>query len=453
VNWLTSNEYSVGEGVPGLVRPYLLDGLHLLALRLTKGSDVGSIRPLRITYAAKAPMIPIKLTAVAANNDMGVMAFVLGEARAVPKNYLSLELNEARINWFNASSNYNSVVTQAADEAGGQGFVTEYSRETTALTNVVFGPADETSWQAVRATSYATLGAAFLGVFYQWGQWDGFWDAVRETVTLPSGVGFSDLQSCPNCYADKLEFSPTEFFAAVDKSVLQPMRDMQALLDRSAHVTRLYTTMSAAEMTADPLFSFNADLGPVSNVHTATRVIECNPSLTQFEAPWRIELPQGDTVRGLGSSLIWPGFTDQPANSRITRVSESGSGVVVEDNGEAISRALADYNSSVPTPAGMGGSGSSSGGAGGGSLGGSRSGGSPGAGGIAPGAGGKAPGSGGSMGGSGARASGGEETDPPDVQASGSGCSMHRSPPSRLSALIGLSALLLAKRRRRAPRR
>ena len=29
-----------------------------------------------------------------------------------------LELNEARINWFNASSNYNSVVTEAANDAG-----------------------------------------------------------------------------------------------------------------------------------------------------------------------------------------------------------------------------------------------------------------------------------------------------------------------------------------------
>ena len=31
--------------------------MYLLALRLTKGSDIGSIRPLRLTYAAAAPMI------------------------------------------------------------------------------------------------------------------------------------------------------------------------------------------------------------------------------------------------------------------------------------------------------------------------------------------------------------------------------------------------------------
>ena len=55
------------------------------------------------------------------------MTWLLSDARAVPMNYNALELNEARINWFNASSNYNDVVTAAANDAGGQGFVTEFA--------------------------------------------------------------------------------------------------------------------------------------------------------------------------------------------------------------------------------------------------------------------------------------------------------------------------------------
>ena len=92
----------------------------------------------------------MKLTAVAANDDMGVLTWVLGSARAVPANYLSLELNEARINWFNAASNYNSVVTAAANDAGGQGFVTELAGSTRTLADRIWTPADANNWYRLK---------------------------------------------------------------------------------------------------------------------------------------------------------------------------------------------------------------------------------------------------------------------------------------------------------------
>src|SRR5687768_15266856 len=46
VIWLGDNGYDVPPGSPALLAPYLEDGLYLLALRLTKGSDAGSIRPI-----------------------------------------------------------------------------------------------------------------------------------------------------------------------------------------------------------------------------------------------------------------------------------------------------------------------------------------------------------------------------------------------------------------------
>ncbi|HWA72108.1 MAG TPA: DUF2330 domain-containing protein [Polyangiaceae bacterium] len=351
VKWLTDNAYSVGEGAPGLIRPYLQDGLHLLALKLTKGSDVGSIRPLMLTYDAKSPMIPIKLTAVAANDDMGVMTWLLGSARGVPQNYRSLELNEARINWFNANSNYNAVVTTAADEAGGQGFVTEYAAKSSALAGTVWGPSDEQRWQSLRSNTFASFSQLFESVFVQWGQWDGFWDAARATITLPAGVAFSDFQSCPSCYEGQIQVAPSAFFDAIESNVIEPMRAVEQLFSRSAYVTRLYSTLSAAEMTVDPAFTFNPSLSDVSNLHNAKRVIECNPLLEQFEAPWRIELPQGGVIRGTGSQVgTWPGFEDQPSNSRISQVSASGSGKVLEDNTAEIQLALDDYNSTFAPP-------------------------------------------------------------------------------------------------------
>ena len=92
-------------------------------------------------------MIPIKLTAVAANEDMGVMTWVLGPERAVPVNYKSLELNDSLINWFSANTNYNDVVIAAANEASGQGFVTEYADDTATMDGIVFSQFQDDQWR------------------------------------------------------------------------------------------------------------------------------------------------------------------------------------------------------------------------------------------------------------------------------------------------------------------
>jgi hypothetical protein len=373
VTWLGDNGYDVPAGAPVLLRPYLLDGSYLLALRLTKGSDVGSIRPIVLTYAGSRPSIPVKLTAVAANEDMGVMAWVLGSARAVPQNYLSLELNEARINWFNASSNYNDVVVAAADDAGGQGFVAEFAGDASRLAGTVWTTNDEQQWAFVQMGPYASFSALFDTTFAAYGSWDGYWDAVASAVTLPENVTFADFKLCPNCYSANVQYSPAEFMAAIEDLVIEPVRRVQAIIDAHPMITRLYTTLSADEMTLDPLFTFNPDLGEVSNLHTAERIIECSSNLYQWEAPWRIELPQGGVVRGLpGTVGTWPAeLADTPPNFRILREAESGEGRVLEDNSEAINARLDEYNDSLPVPTGSsGGSGGVAGNGGSGGLGG-----------------------------------------------------------------------------------
>jgi hypothetical protein len=353
--WLHSNGYLVSEGAPGLLRPYLESGLYLLALKLTKGADTGSIRPLVLTYSASKPMIPIKLTAVAANDDMGVMTWLLSSARGVPQNYLGLELNEARINWFNASSNYNDVVTAAANEAGGRGFVTEFAGPSTSLSQTVWQASDEAQWQGFRSTVYPSFDQLFQTSYNMYGTLDGFWDAVQATVMLPAEVAFGDFKLCPSCYSDKVVFSPSAYVDALDKNVIQPMKTVQNLIDAHPYVTRLYTTMSAAEMTDDPLFTFNPDLPAVNNLHTATRFIECKPSVNQFDAPWRIELPQGGVIRGTATQVgVWPGeFASQPSNHRIVQLAAAGSGAVLEDNDGRIVASLDSYNASLGAAGGM----------------------------------------------------------------------------------------------------
>jgi hypothetical protein len=354
-DWLTANGYDVTPEGAALLGPYLADGMHLLALRLTKGSDVGSIRPIQITYPASAPMIPIKLTAVAANQDMGVMTWTLGGSRGVPFNYNALELNEARINWFNAASNYGQVVNEAADAAGGQGFVTEFAGPSAQLADVVWPSSEEADWQGVKGAVYASFNDLFQAVYQRYQGYNGFWDAVRRNVTLPEQVAFEDFKLCPGCYGDDIEFKPTEFLAAIDTEVLEPIRGVQKLIDRAPYATRLYSTLSAAEMTVDPLFVFNADLPDVNNVHSATRVTECNPSVYEYQANWHIEFPQGGVIRGTPEDVgQWPDVVaEQPANYQVLQLARSGEGEVVADNAEAIDGLLANYNESVPSTAGM----------------------------------------------------------------------------------------------------
>jgi hypothetical protein len=350
LEWLGANGYDVTPEGAGLIGPYLADGMYLLALRLTKGSDTGSIRPIKLTYAAEAPMIPIKLTAVAANRDMGVMTWVLSSARAVPLNYNALELNEARINWFNAASNYDQVVTAAADEAGGQGFVTEFAGPSSQLAEVVWRSDEEQDWQSVRSATYFSFDDMFSAVFQRYQSYSGFWDAIRRSVTLEEGVSYDDFRTCPSCYSDRATFAPTALFAAIDADVIEPLRGVQTLIDRAPYATRLYSTLSAAEMVVDPVFRFNPDLPELSNVHQAERVIECDPSVYEFEAPWRIDFPQGTTIRGTADSVgIWPdAVSEQPANFRVLTLSTTGEGAVIADNAEVITADLSAYNAGVP---------------------------------------------------------------------------------------------------------
>ncbi|MDX2054787.1 MAG: DUF2330 domain-containing protein [Polyangiaceae bacterium] len=351
VQWLTANGYDVPAGAPALLGPYLADGMHLLALRLVKGADTGSIRPLVLTYNATKPMIPIKLTAVAANENMGVMTWILGDAQAIPQNYNALELNEARINWFNASQNYNDVVTAAANDAGGQGFVTEYAQPTSALKEFVWSANEEQLWQNFKQQPFSGPDELFVQARNQYGAAEGFWDMVAKEVTVPPGQASEVLQTCYFPTPCRVSLDPAKFIAALEADVIQPARVVQQLLDAHPQVTRMYTTLSAAEMTVDPLFAFNPELAPVSNLHTAERIIECAKGFYQSEAPWRIELPKGGVIRGTPATLnTWPDFSMGPANQRILRQAETGAGRVLEDNSAAIVAETAAYSAGLAKP-------------------------------------------------------------------------------------------------------
>ena len=358
VQWLTTEGYDVvppggnPDDIADLLGGYMLDGMNLLAFRLTKGNSTGTIRPIWITYESERPMIPIRPTAVAANDDMGVMVWVLGESRAVPVNYKALELNQVLINWLNGARNYNQVVIAAANQAGGQGFVAERAGPSSDYEDVVLLPFERDDWEALRISTDDLSPIELLRESaWRFRAWDGY-RAVLERH-LPDTLDVDDFLACPSCIEDgAVEIDSLAFIEDLDEDVIEPMVATQELLESRPYVTRLYTTLSAPEMDLDPLFDFNPDLPNVSNLHTARRVIECHRSVYQEDAPTRFELEDGRVVR-LHQGDPWPFATDDedamPANAQVLALTTSGQGTVVQDNADAISEALSEHNATVAT--------------------------------------------------------------------------------------------------------
>lgn len=376
LEWLSDNGYDVSALGEELLGDYLAQGLNLIAFRLNKDSTTGSIRPVSLTYEAATPVIPIRPTAVAANPDMGVLVWVLGEHRAIPQNYLSLELNEMLIDWFNPSNNYDRVVSQAADDAGGQGFVTEMSDSVSILSEVVYQEAphlDNMREALSSAASYETLSLRGQLPFTTW---DGYGEVIARTVPIPAGYSAQAVSDCLLCVLDMLPmvnrgeaeatlppaagftivegscgddaepscapvmasdgrplWDPERFVEELDQLVLEPMRAAQKLLDSHDTFTRMYTTLSADEMTVDPQFQFNAELGPVTNQHFRERRVGCNDN-------WEVLFENG---RVSGDTTVWPVALDAlPSNQRILQLGTSGEGVVLEDNEDAIQQQAAE---------------------------------------------------------------------------------------------------------------
>ncbi len=360
LEWLREQGFDVDDFGGDLLREYLDAGMNLVAFRLTKGAGAGEIRPVRLSFGQGLPAIPIRPTAVAANEDMGVLVWVLGEARAVPANYRDLELNEAAINWLSPGSNYNSVVTRAANEAGGHGFVTELAGEAAPLAERIYSASENERWLAFRDEDWAGREDEFLQRLLFSERWLSTLDGMQEAFLLlkPSeeiypGLRDEDWQSCPSCYfrgGDEALVTLAQieaFLSEVDTEIIPAMRDLRSLFTGGRYVTRLYTTMSPHEMTLDPVFDFNPNLEDYSNVHRATRFIECSSRYRRNQAPWRVELASGDVVRGAGNNWPLSASDDFPAAAVVRRVGSEGFGTIIADNRSTIDSAISERNDEI----------------------------------------------------------------------------------------------------------
>ncbi len=376
LTWLSDNNFYVPAGTDAAVDPYIRPGAFFLALKLRKGNEVGDIQPVVVRYRSELPMIPLVLTSVAADPDMGVMVWVLGEHRAIPRNFNNTQINDAKIDWINAGANYVKVISDAVNDAeGGRSFVTEYAGTSTVMQGILdydwrFGDVNELAQQAdavsfvqylvnygygVQSNQPPTFGVQFSSPLLA---------ILERELPVPAALTADGVQ--PNDYytnigyylgwykdqyPDKfgdldVTFDPAATAAEIDERIVQPTLEAGKMFKDHSYLTRMFTTLDPAEMVRDPVFSFNPDLPEVSNVHSGRLIYYCGawgeytdpnttPARLITEDGWDLSLPNGT------SDNPWLDTPMPP--SRYTEVlREEGPPVVVRDRTDEIRKALGD---------------------------------------------------------------------------------------------------------------
>ncbi len=369
VSWLADNRYTIPTGADDVVAPYIRPGAYFLALKLTSGASTGDIAPVVLEYASDLPMIPITLTSIGAQPNMGVQVWLVGRGRAIPRNYHHVVINDAQLDWANGADNYSAVVTAAVATAPTKhAFVTEYAGTSGVMRDVLVPPG---RFGSVEALAAATTPHGFVRRLFDSG--------FASGATLPSQVKRVVLGAVPyppaleqrfiteDQFLGRLDYYLGEFrtqnpdvFVNYQSSFDAPtlarevfstfvatMREANALFTTFPKLTRLYTTLSPADMNRDPVFSFNPSLPEVSKDHTATLERSCLGTTLVTEQGYRTPVPPG------AGALRGPAVTTLTSATRLETLGEEGPATVVVDNTTAITAALtpppAEPAPSMPT--------------------------------------------------------------------------------------------------------
>jgi MYXO-CTERM domain-containing protein len=384
--WMAANHYFVPAGTDGVVAPYIHEGAYFLALKLKSGESTGSLQPVVVKYASDLPMIPIVLTSVAAQRDMGIQVWMLGAGRAIPRNYYHTVIDEALLDWSNGAQNYNDVIIKATKEAEGRHtFVTEYAGSSSVMQNALGAPERFGSttvlaaqpdivsfldYLAANGYPTRTVGPGGPVLFVQQSYSTQILGILGGYIPVPPNLPVASpsdfylqasyyLGSYRQQHPDQFvgwspDYQPAKMAAALDERIVQPTRAASALFDTFPYLTRLYTTLSPEQMDRDPVFSFNPGLPDYPNVHTATLEVHCSlfGVTDPNQAPSTLILPDGTRVEyPNGFPAAAP--TNLPYSKRIEILSEEGAPQVVVDNGQVIAERVGSGGCGV-APAGGG---------------------------------------------------------------------------------------------------
>lgn len=368
LEWLGDNGYLLPDELGPKLDPYVAGGSWFVALKLANDKDSGDLSPLGLTYGGTLATIPLQLTAIAATPDMPLQPFVFGSSRAVPSNYLHVEVNELAVDWLTQGANYPDVITQAANEAGGHAFATDFSGSTVDMRGTLWSPTmydtdvlrgqtqavtvlDQMQFQANIPVSNGTV--PILAQFLP----------VPQSVINQGATEIAYYQ-CIECWIGNAAQSLTIDGNALADALMvwvDAMERAEGLFANHDTLTRMTSSISAEEMTVDPAFVLNPDMDPVDNQHQATLVTVCSAGVNFDEAPRKLvledgrelwlpaEYANGDPSFDYGTYL---GAVAANAAEIIEETSSAGAPTMVTDNRAAIDAALASHNAGFTTGCG-----------------------------------------------------------------------------------------------------
>jgi hypothetical protein len=357
-DFLTSNGYYVSTDASKIIDEYVAAHDAFVAVRLSSGQDTTAIRPIILRFTADEACLPLKLTAIAATPDMRINVWVLADARAVPLTYTEISIDMAKVDWLNSAQNYDQIVSQAADEAGGNAFLVEYAQSSTATSSLFTPPA--TSLTSLDSITYPPtyLSALLSAGLPPTGD---VLAVLRRHLPEPAQLAASGVtetqfyQNLTTYYTGMPAFDPVATTTDLDMTVLQPLAEVEDLFRAHPYLTRLATFISPEEMTKDPLFVSNPDLPDVSQFHQAIAHVQCGDQEFSFcNAPVRLELvDEKQDVWFRSASGTCPRVYDRtdidtlPSSEMGWRRDPQGTGDVILDNRAAIATALTTHNGPV----------------------------------------------------------------------------------------------------------
>jgi hypothetical protein len=134
--WLRENDYQVTPEMGPLLRVYTEEDMIFLAMKLQPENGVQDIQPIVMTYESDVPMIPIRLTAVAANPNMNILTWIFADEQAYPANYETIKIanDELRSDFTSFGGiNYTTLLDSRIDQYQGLGMITEYAQPSSEL--------------------------------------------------------------------------------------------------------------------------------------------------------------------------------------------------------------------------------------------------------------------------------------------------------------------------------
>ena len=341
LTWLQDNDFDLPDALSPALDPYVAEQSYFVAMRLANDKSSGDNQPIGMRYPSDAISIPIQLTSIAATPDMRVETYVLGDYRAVPESYLHVQINEAAIDWFGGAWNYEEVVTQAANEAGGHAFATDYAGDAAIMADAFDGDRYDT---APIAAATDPVEAMEL-VMSQFAGTTMLMSILSEFMPPPEGLEAQDFYNCVACFELPADYAwdPVGLADALQERIVEPLLHADELFATHPHLTRLTSSLDAVEMTVDPTFVLNSDMKQqVDHVHEAKVLMYCGDGGDWSESSREIVFADGRSIRL--PSEDWLDSQGMTELDFMERLSDKAALVIEQTAASGEPIVIADYN-------------------------------------------------------------------------------------------------------------